>query len=201
MALIVALAATVLMVALASAVSLLTGTETRIAGNHRAAGEVLHAADAALAVASLELAAAADWNAILAGGLTSSCVDGAPGVRETMSGSIELGELTNTVRTDARPWGANNPIWQLYAHGRLRNMVGGDSDVYVVVWVGDDPAECDGRPDVDGAPCPGANAGKDVISVLVHAYGAAGTRRAIEATFARTPDPLHLRPLSWREVR
>ena len=42
--------------------------------------------------------------------------------------------------TTARPWGVNNPIWNLYAYGSLRSVLPAtvDSVFYVVVLVGDD---------------------------------------------------------------
>jgi hypothetical protein len=52
-----------------------------------------------------------------------------------------------SVRTADRPWGPNNPIWRLYAHGPLATFGSHgaiDSRVYVVVWVSDDPLENDG---------------------------------------------------------
>ena len=51
--------------------------------------------------------------------------------------------------TARRPWGTNNPIWRLYAHGALADLSPSgaiDSNVYVVVWVADDPLETDGLP-------------------------------------------------------
>jgi hypothetical protein len=72
--------------------------------------------------------------------------------------------------------------------------------VYVVVWVGDDPAECDGRSDIDGGACAGGeNPGANVVALLVHAYGAAGVLQEIEVTAGR-PDPASRpRLLSWRQ--
>ena len=77
-------------------------------------------------------------------------VDGAPsGSRQLRDGrSIDLADATSQANGEPRPWGANNPRWQLFAYGPL----GG---AYVIVWAGDDPAETDGDPgrdDVLGNP-------------------------------------------------
>ena len=56
--------------------------------------------------------------------------------------------------TGDRPWGANNPVWTLYAYNRLDAMLPADtidSPYYVVVLVGDDPSETDGNPLADGS--------------------------------------------------
>ena len=94
--------------------------------------------------------------------------------------------------TDERPLGLNNPRWQLYAYGPVVDMLPTEtlnSDMYVIVWVADDPADCDNNPLVDGGPQAGscaANIGYGVISMLAYAYGAGGVRRVIETTVART---------------
>jgi hypothetical protein len=199
-ALVVALMTIVLMVALGSALVLLTVTETRIAGYQRSGSEALHAADGAIALVLEELAAD-DWSTVLAGSNQSSLVDGAPdGIRDTAAGRLDLGQLTRTVRADAARWGSNAPLWQPYAHGAMRSLAAADSDMYVVVWVGDDPAECDRRPDLDGGACDDRpNPGAGVLALLAHAYGPLGAYRAVEVTVAM--DGPRLRMFSWREVR
>ena len=61
-----------------------------------------------------------------------------------------------------------------------------NSNVYVVVWIGDDPSENDNKPLADGDESAGQNPGKGVVSLLAYAYGQGGVRRVIEATLART---------------
>jgi hypothetical protein len=199
-ALVIALMAIVLMVAMGSALILLTATETRIVGHQRSGAEALHAADSAIALVLGDLERS-DWNAVLAGGVTSTFVDGGPtGVRNTVVGTLDLDLLTRTARMASRRWGANAALWQPYAYGPMRDLAGTDSDVYAVVWVGDDPAECDGRPDVDGGACDARpNPGTGVVALLAHAYGLQGAERAVEVTVAR--DGPRLRLLSWREIR
>jgi hypothetical protein len=104
--------------------------------------------------------------------------------------------------TASRPWGANNPAWQLYAYGLLADVSPGggvESTNYIVVWVADDPLETDGQPLIDGDTSVGPNPGAGLLQVLVHAYGPGGTRRVIEATVRRGDS--RNRVLSWRELR
>lgn len=207
-ALVVALMTMLLLTALGVALTLVTVTETKISGNHRAGSETLYAADAAVERVIQDMLTVPDWNRILDGSVRSSFVDGPPGVRQTTAGEINLVEATNLVRcnsvvacddaamdaySEERPWSKNNPRWQLYAYGPITDMLPTEtlnSDIYVIVWVADDPAECDNKPLVDGdiaiSPCEPPNPGKGVVSLLVHAYGAGGVRRVIETTLART---------------
>ena len=207
-AMIIALMSMMLMMALGLALVLTTMTETRISANYREGNEVLYAADAAIERVMQDLLTVPDWNTVLAdGGTTSAFIDGAPGVRTLADGTtIDLSEATNVVRcgaiacvdaditaiTDDRPWGANNPRWQLYAYGPMSDMLPTqtiNSRVYVVVWVADDPSENDGDPREDGGAAVDANAvnpGGGVLSLLAHAYGPEGTRRVVEVTIART---------------
>src|SRR5262249_13873101 len=145
---------------------------------------------------------------ILNGTTTSAFIDGpASGNRTLPDGTtLNLTDATNMVRcgkttcsdadlvanTEEHPWGVNNPRWQLYAYGPLQDIIPTGTinpRDYVIVWVADDPAECDGDPLTDGgppiAPCT-ANLGKGVLAMLAHAYGPDGTRRVIEVTVART---------------
>jgi len=216
-ALVVALLSTVLLTALGLSLTLTTSTELRIAATYRESAEVLYAADAALAQAIGDLSAAPDWSLVLAGLSQSSFVDGPAGARTMPDGSvIDLSALTaivNCAKTSCtdddlnavgedRPWGANNPRWQLYAHGPMPQVGSpiGSPRIYIVVWVADDPLENDGMPLVDGGPAPAAeNPGRGVLSLLAHAYGPTGTRRIIEAQVARTAIGSGVR--MWRELR
>jgi hypothetical protein len=203
-ALIIALLAMLLMTALGMALTLTTNTERAIAGNYRDGVETVYAADAAVERVMQDLLTVPDWNRVLDGSTLSSFIDGAPGVRTLPNGAIlDLLQATQMVRcgklacsdadidvaTDERPWLKNNPRWQLYAYGPLREVTNTDtinSNVYVVVWVGDDPSENDDLPLTDGNESGGQNPGRGVVSMLVHAYGPSGTRRVIETTLART---------------
>jgi hypothetical protein len=194
--------------ALAMSLALLVSTESRITANYRDGMEAFYGAEAGLARVLPDLEAETDPNRVLSGLSVSSFIDGPPGLRRLPDGTFtDLHALTSTLNcgrvmcSDAdldeareeRPWGRNNPRWQLYGYGRLP----GDSRVYAVVWVADDPSETDMDPFTDGGG--EENPGLGRLSITAHGYGSAGTRRAIEATVAR--DARGLSMLSWREVR
>lgn len=212
-ALIISLMAMTLMMALGLALVLTTMTEGRIAANYRDGSEALYAADAAVERTIQDLLTVPDWNGILNGSVTSAFVDGpASGARELPGGrTLDLTQATNLVRcgkvstcgesdltaiTEERPWGKNNPRWQLFAYGPMADMLPTesiDSPMYVVVWVADDPSESDDNPLKDGeasTTCAAAdscaNLGKGVIAMLAHAYGPGGVQRVVEVTVART---------------
>jgi hypothetical protein len=211
-ALIIALLSMLLLTALGMALSLTTTTERRISSNYRDGVETMYAADAGIERVMQDVLTVPDWNRILDGSVTSSFVDGVPGTRTLADGStMNLLEATAMVRcgkttcsaadidsaTDERPWAKNNPRWQLYAYGPVTDILPTatvNSNVYIVVWIGDDPSENDDLPLVDGdesgnsgkcgSPC--VNPGRGVVSMLAHAYGPGGVHRVIEATLART---------------
>ena len=208
-ALIIALLAMLLLTALGLALILTTTTETKITANYRDGQEALYAADAGIERVMQELLTVPDWNTLLSGTVRSSFIDGAPGGVHTMADgtTIDLTKATNMVRcgktstcgdadmnamTDERPWGPNNPRWQLYAYDAIQDLVPTgtvNSPFYVVVWVGDDPSENDGNPLVDGGTPSGgagANPGKGAISLRAQAYGPGGVMRVIDVTVARS---------------
>ncbi len=213
--LIAALLAMLLLAALGAALALTTTIETTIAGNYLRVEQARGAAEAALEQALIDLAAAPDWSAVLGGAAASSLVDGAPaGTRRFADGSmVDLDALVNMAScesrracsraeiaslTPARPWGANNPVWRLYAYGSLGSMLPGDpssSAYYVVTLVGDDPSESDGDPLVDGGGV--GNPGKDVLAIRAEAFGARGLRVALRATVGRSSAG-EARLVSWR---
>ena len=210
-ALLVALMTLLLMSALGIALTMMTMTETKIAANYREGNEALYAADAGVERVMQDLLTVPDWNNILSGATTSAFIDGAAsGSRTLPDGSnLDLTEATNMVRcgkittcsdtdmnavTDERPWGLNNPAWQLYAYGPMEDMIPTgtiNSRDYVIVWVADDPSESDNNRLIDGNP-PAAggtaadNPGRGVLAMLAHAYGPDGVRRVVEVTVART---------------
>jgi hypothetical protein len=198
-ALVITLLAIALLMALGLAVVLTTMTEDRIAAAYRDGVEALYAADAAVERALQDIPAAGGWNSIFDGTVTSTFVDGPPGGRRTLSdgGALDLTMETNMVRcgraecreadltavTAERPWGRNNPRWQLYAYGPLSRLLAAgaiDSRMYIVVWIADDPAESDDDPLADGVAM--VNPGKGIAVMRAHAYGPGGVRRVVEAT-------------------
>ena len=208
-ALVIAMFAVMLMMALGLSLMMTTMTETKIAANYSDGTEALYAADAAVERVMQDLLTVPDWNNVLSGAVTSSFIDGAPGERTIGDGSkLNLNEATNMVRcgkiascsdaemnasTDERPWGPNNPRWQLYAYGSMEEMLPTESinsRMYMVVWVADDPSENDNLPLQDGQPpvagTGDSNVGKGVLAMLAYAYGPSGVQRVIEVTVART---------------
>jgi len=210
-ALIIAMMTIALMTALGMALIATTMTETRISSNYSDGSEALYAADAGVERVLQDVLTVPDWNNILNGTLQSSFVDGAPtGSRAMADGTqLDLTEATNMVRcgkvttcsdtdlnsyTADRPWGPNNPRWQLYAYGRMDEMLPTatiNSRMYMVVWIADDPSETDDQPTKDGEPSAEpadhpTNPGKGVLALLAHAYGPNGVKRVIEVTIART---------------
>jgi type IV pilus assembly PilX-like protein len=226
-ALVLALMTMTMMMALGTALILTTNTELRITRNFAAASEAMYAADAALERAIIDIEAIHDWNALLDGSVRSTFVDGRPvGVRMLADGkTISLDEALNVANcqrpmpcsdedmskvTSERPWGANNPRWSPFAWGGLNSLTPNsvNSPFYVVVMVGDDPAECDNDPLLDGGPpvppCvedPLVNPGAGVISLRAEAFGPFGTHKVVEATVAHAMGNAGVRMLTWREAR
>src|SRR5687768_16623959 len=128
-ALVIALLSMLLLTALGMALTLTTSTEVRIATNYRDGVEALYAADAAVERVMQDVLTVPDWNRIVDGTVTSAFIDGPVGVRTLPDGSqLDLQQATNMARcnktacndadmdayTEERPWGLNNPRWQLY---------------------------------------------------------------------------------------
>lgn len=220
MAIILALMATLLMSALGAALVLTTSSEALIAANFRNAQEGIYAADAALGRAMDDLTSIPEWNAILDGSTQSAFVDGPPsGVRMLADGSVlDLARTVNmmncrkatpcsaanlTTMTAERPWGANNPVWRLFAYGPLSSLLPAhaiESAFYVVVMVADDPSENDNDPLHDGHT--GTNPGTGVLALRAEAFGPRGTHQVVEMTAARPEiEGAGPRVLSWRLIR
>lgn len=195
------------------------------AGNMSGSVAMLYAADAGIELAAGDVARAEDWDAILGGTLRGSFTDGAPtGVRALPGGGlVDLTAATNqlncgkaTACTAAqmnassreRPWGANNPRWQLFAYGPMEQVAEliRPAACYLVVWVADDGRELDGNPLADQSE--DDEPGHGIVRVHAEAYGAGGSRRAIEAELARVcpggagePCLPGIRVQSWQELR
>jgi hypothetical protein len=210
-ALILALMVMVVMSALGSALMLAATTESRIARNFRNNAEGFYAADAVLEYSMGELQSTGDWTAVLGGGVRSAFADGSPhGLRRLADGTtIDLDGLVNDANcrrrttcsdaamdaiTSERPWGPDNPRWQLFAWGALNDIASPraiDSAFYVVAMVADDPSECDDAPLVDGGTMlscpPGAteNPGTSVLMLRGEAFGPFGSHKVIELSITR----------------
>jgi len=216
--LVVALLVLLFVSAIGAGLVLITSVETMIAANFSDAEEARHATEAAAERAAGDLALVSGWDQILSGSVRSPFVDGAPsGTRVLPDGStIDLTQMLNrancqksTTCTSAemnavtadRPWGLNNPRWQLYAYGPLANSLPAgrlDSPFYVAVLVADDGSETDNDPLHDGVVnAPGAG----ILLLRATAFGPRKTQHTLELTVAsdRVGSPLHR--LSWRELR
>jgi len=224
-ALIAVMSASSLLLALGLSLALTTTVEVGIAANHRDAVQTLHAAEAALEGAIADLAAA-DWDGVLAGLVTSSFADGGGDVTLPDGSRLDVAEETNRMLCGAaacgdadmdrvapeRPWGRNNPRWTVFASGTLTELLPADElaagRAYVVVWVGDDPSENDAQPLRDGGPpaveddANRSNPGGGALWLHARAYGRSGTRRTVEAIVERDPrwPATQLRIRVWREI-
>jgi hypothetical protein len=232
-ALLVALMAILLTMALGTALILSAGIESKITRNFRARAAALYAADAVLEHTVDELGAIADWNAVLSGLVSSALTDGpSNGMRALADGRrIDLGEVVNLAScrqtaacsssamdaaTADRPWGPNNPRWQLFAWGFLNGLLpAADSSFYVVAMVADDSSENDGDPLRDGSTActqngiVACNPGTGRIELRVEAFGPFGAHKILESTISRSGEADYnsgsnqtgARVLSWREMR
>jgi hypothetical protein len=184
-ALVIALVAMLLLSSLGIGVLLLSNTEAAIAANYRAGSETLYAADAAVERVVQDLLLLPRWDDVLAGRVQSGFVDVSLTPTLPSNVSIDLAALTASLQAQAdatSPWGANNPVWRLFAYGPISDLFGSQampSSSYVAVWAADDPAETDGDPSADA---------NGVLTLLAQAIGASGSIRAVEVTVART-DP------------
>lgn len=201
--------------ALAMSLAMMISTESRVSANYRDGMETLYGAQAALERVLPDLAAEPDFTRVLTGMAVSTFIDGPAGLRRLPDGTFtDLRALTSIMNCgsvvcrdvdlddvrEERPWGRNNPRWQLYGYGpstALGAHSPGDLRIYTIVWVADDPSETDMDPFTDGEDA--ENPGRGRLSVTAHAYGPGGTRRIVEATVAR--DERGRGVLSWREVR
>ncbi|HZP47279.1 MAG TPA: hypothetical protein VFB07_02010 [Vicinamibacterales bacterium] len=200
-ALIVTVLLLTLVGALAAALALTTASEAILAGDFGRAQEARYAAEAALERATSDLSALADWNAALGGLALSPFADGPPNGVRTLDGGVVVdvaaaanaancGKTTTCSAADLtanatgqRPWGADNPVWRPFAYGPLAAMVPGGvvhSAFYVIVFVGDDPAEIDGNPLVDA---------NGAVALRAEAFGPRGAHKAIVAVVERANRP------------
>jgi hypothetical protein len=162
-ALVIALIAVTLVMALGLSLSVLTGVESRIAGNYSLGFEAKSAADSALEFAVQEVQTLADWNAVIAGTQRSSFVDGAPdGLKLLSDGSV--------LRPDGVTAALGEPGWRLFGYGPMGVLAGVPaSNLYILMWA-------------DAGP-PGRS---DIIMLRADAFGPGGTRRAVQAAVTRT---------------
>jgi len=215
-ALIVALLLLSILSAMGLGLALVASVDPMAGANQREAVSTLYVARAGLELAARELTNAASWDAWLSGATTSALVDGpASGVRTTPSGQvIDIERLTNqllcardaacsdaqvTASSRDRPWGVNNPRWRPFVYGAATHLgLGAASEQhYLVVWIGDDGTETDGRPDVDGSD----GAGGGVVRVVAQAFGPFRSRQSVEARLSRRCEVVEATPVCEPGIR
>jgi hypothetical protein len=193
-------------------------------GNMNGSVAMLYAADAGIELAARDLGETANWDEVLSGSRRSSFTDGATaGVRGVPGGGVvDLSALTNRLNcgkssnctneqmvanSRERPWGVNNPRWQLYAYGPMPQLAQWlrPEPCYLVVWVADDGREDDGDPLSDAAA---GESGHGIVRVHAETFGFGGANRAIEAELGRACRGegvgaclTGIRVQSWQELR
>ena len=191
-ALLIAILLVLMLTAVASVVALNSRIETLVAANFRQGHEALFVARGGLARAIQDLSALADWTPVLSGTPSTFTSGAATGSRQLPGGDVVIlccgpGTLTDALQQRAnggRSWGADTPVWQLYAWGAAADWLPAGRSTnpfYLAVWVADDVDDADGNPLVDSNG-----------TIVVHALslGPLTARRSVEATVQhqRRPD-------------
>ena len=159
------------------------------------------AAESAVTLALLDLAARLDWSQLPAGGPASPFTDGGPGLADwwmappsisvaetrwrTCGRATACDDATIAAVTDGRPWGARNPRWRLFVNIPVSRLDGSAATVcpcYLAAWIADDPADDDGDPAADA---PHGVDGHGVLLVRGAAYAAGGAVAEVEALVAQ----------------
>lgn len=224
-ALIMAVLLTTFLSALGVGVMMAVFMDRLAVGNMSGSVALLYAADSGIEIAAREIARAEQWNAVLSGAVLSEFSDGVPGGARGIpgGGTIDLTVATNMLNCGKatsctaaqmnansleRPWGANNPRWQLFAYGSMTRFTSlvRPAPCYLAVWIADDPREQDGDPSTDASG--EDDPGHGIVRVHAEAFGVTGSRRVVEAELARVcpagPEPACLpgiRVQSWQELR
>jgi PilX N-terminal len=217
-ALVIVLMAMLLLTALGLMLVLGTATETMVAAHFQMSQEAFYAADGGLHRVVDELGPNTDWTNALRGEQSAFSVGSRSAILSDGT-SVDLVKSTDLMNcghtggcsppemdavTADRPWGANNPRWNLYAHGPVNQLVPTasiNSSLYVAVWVSDDACENDDDPTSDGTSP--SNPGSGMVNVRAEAFGPRGTHKVVEATVARPPGQasVGIQVISWRELR
>jgi Tfp pilus assembly protein PilX len=192
-ALLLALLAVVLLAALGGGLIALGDTEATLAANHRAAAELLYAAEAAVERALSEMRAAATWTEVLTGVRRSALYAATAQPVAPWGAMVDLAALTTALQAESDAtamWGLNNPSWRRFASGSLDVAAGnppGVPQAYLVVWVADDPSEVDNDPSIDT---------NDTVLVRGLAVNAADLRVSVQGTVRRVGGASKI--LAWR---
>jgi hypothetical protein len=190
MALLISMMALSVLAALAATLVLGTVTETAVATTYREGIETFYAAEAAVEFVIQDLAAAPDWEGIVAGEVMSSFVDGPPlGVRRVGAVLFDLAAATDDVLAATGGYDDERE-YRIYAHGRLADMIpdsAARSPYYVAVWIAGI-----GATDIER---------RSAISVVGRAYGPTGSRRSVVVSVIRPDSEEMVRVVSWHELR
>ena len=221
-ALVLALCFTALLLTLSTGLILVASVERTIGGTYEAALQGEYAAEGVAELARQGLSAIQDWSSVLDGSAKSRWTDGAPAGTRVLADRtpINLDDVVNMANcgqpaactsadmdavTSDRPWGADNPRWQLFAYGYLDQLVAAGpvrSPEYVVALVGDDARENDGDPLKDGMT--EDNPGCGILNILAEAFGPRGAVAAVQVTVARACGGMvsdnPARVTAWREM-
>ena len=180
-AMILALLVTLLLAGLGLSLTLLGDMERRIAYNFRVDQEAWWAVDAAIERAAADLSQAPDWDVVLAGARCSPFADSTHRPVLPSSEILDLDAATSDLQaatSAAASFGANTPVWHLYAWGLLNSMTPRPSPggSYLAMWVADDVSETDGNP---------ADDSNDIVTIHAEAFGPGGAHRTAEAYVKR----------------
>ncbi len=195
-ALLLALLATIVLAVLGSGLIVLGNVETSLAQNHRTAGERRYAAEAAAERALAEVRTAASWSDLLTGLVRSSLFASSSQPMAPWGTTVDLQLLTAELQAEsnaAAAWGANDPVWRIFASGAFDAAAGGAPGVppaYLIVWVADDPMEIDGDPASDT---------NETILVRALAVSPSGLRAAVQLTARRVAGIVKV--MAWRLVQ
>jgi hypothetical protein len=182
-ALVIVLMATMLLTALALSLVLVTSSETAITSNYRNSEETLYGADAAIELVLQDLLVVPLWNDVLrsTGNVQSSFV--AASTTATLGDGTVIDVLKERSRLQSETdqqnlWGANNPVWRVYAFGPLSTLLAGgiSTPVYVAVFLADDPSDGDGNPAADT---------NNVLTLHAEAWSIAGSHKIVEVAVSR----------------
>jgi hypothetical protein len=220
----VALVGAMLLVMLLSAIGLglvLTASlEPAIAANFENGLAATNAAETALTMIAHDLVDLDDWTQALTGSWTppSLAFPAGDDLQLPDGTHVSLAGLTHVANcghiepctlsepqavTLDRPWGPNNPLWRVAGLARedqLATITLGPP-VQTVVWVGDDPSETDGDPQIDGGPSPaepGAPSwGRAALLLRAESFGSRGSHRLLELHVSRLDSAGSLRLRPW----
>jgi hypothetical protein len=202
-AMLLALIAASLIAAVAASLIVTTSTDLMITGTYRSSAEAMYGVEAGVERGISELARMPDWSVVVAAppaNVVSSFDDGstfaaAPdGRRMSVPGLTAARQAVSNTVYGATEFGADSPVWRLYAHAPLRNVLPAGLIAppgYVLVWVADDGGDGDGDPTKDT---------NGQILLYGDAYGVSGSRRALEVAIGHAGQTA-IKVLSWKDPR